>query len=476
VRRGAIYVRISDDREGAGLGVARQEADCRERAAGLGWMVVEVYADNDLSAYSGKTRPSYRRLLGDLAAGRVDAVLVWHTDRLHRSPRELEEFIDLCERRSVPIETVKAGPVDLATPAGRAVARTLGAWARYESEHKAERQQRKALELAQAGKVSGGGTRPYGYEDDRVTVREAEAAVIREAAERVLTGEPLRSVVRNLNTRCVFTATGKLWTVTSLKRVLASGRISGQRDHQPRPRSETKRKLVGPTVAPAQWAGIITPLETTRLRAILLDPARRLTPVVPRRYLLTGILRCGHCGAGLMGRPRDDGRRRYVCAKVPGNNRCGKTFVLAKPVDQLVTDMVRIAVASPALVAAIRERDSTSADALSHEQLATVQAKLEELADDYASDAITRGEWLTARRRLEERQDALKRQLSATSQALALDGLCGDPGAFAKAWDGRSLHQRRAAITAVLDRVIVKPAIRGRNRFDRDRFEPVWRV
>lgn len=69
----------------------------------------------------------------------INAVIAWHTDRLHRSPRELEEFIDICERAGVAVETVKAGPVDCSTWAGRAVVRTLRAWARYESEHKAER-------------------------------------------------------------------------------------------------------------------------------------------------------------------------------------------------------------------------------------------------------------------------------------------------------------------------------------------------
>jgi site-specific DNA recombinase len=87
VRQAAIYCRISDDREGAGLGVARQEADCRERAKRLGWTVAGLYVDNDFSAYSGKIRPEYRRLLADLRAGVLDAVIAWHTDRLHRSPR-----------------------------------------------------------------------------------------------------------------------------------------------------------------------------------------------------------------------------------------------------------------------------------------------------------------------------------------------------------------------------------------------------
>src|SRR5690348_3663265 len=91
--RAAIYCRISQDREGAGLGVDRQRSDCEALARKLGWDVVVAYTDNDLSAYGGKRRPGYRQLLDDLDAGRVNAVLVWHTDRLHRSPRELEEYV-----------------------------------------------------------------------------------------------------------------------------------------------------------------------------------------------------------------------------------------------------------------------------------------------------------------------------------------------------------------------------------------------
>ena len=89
-RRAAIYCRISEDRTGAGLGIERQEHDCRELADQLGWTVVEVFADNDLSAYSGTPRPGYQALLDALRAGTADAVICWHTDRLHRRPVELE--------------------------------------------------------------------------------------------------------------------------------------------------------------------------------------------------------------------------------------------------------------------------------------------------------------------------------------------------------------------------------------------------
>jgi DNA invertase Pin-like site-specific DNA recombinase len=472
----AIYCRISDDREGAGLGVARQEADCRERAARLGWTVAGLYVDNDLSAYSGKIRPDYRRLLDDLRSGVIETVIAWHTDRLHRSPRELEEFIDICEGAGVAVETVKAGPVDLSTPAGRAVARTLGAWARYESEHKAERIRRKALEVAQAGKVWGGAPRPFGFERDRITVRESEAAVIRECVRRVLAGEGVRTLARDLNSRGICTSTGRQWSAQTLKRMLASGRISGQRDHQPRTRNESKRSLVGEIVADAVWPAIISKEDTARLRALLMDPGRRLTSVKPRRCLLTGILRCAGCGAAMCGRPREDGRMRYVCNRMPGNNHCGKTYVLAEPADECVTHMVKVALDSPDFINAVRaqERDGCAEAVL--QQITTDQRKLEELAEDYAVDVITRKEWLRARDVLERRLDASRKRLSTTSQSAAIEGLFGDSVMFGEVWEGLSLHRRRAAISALLDRIIVHPAVRGRNKFDKERLEPIWRA
>ncbi|MGB2918439.1 MAG: recombinase family protein, partial [Candidatus Microthrix parvicella] len=75
--RAAVYARISSD-DGSALGVSRQVEDCRKLADGLGWEVAEEYIDNDVSAFSGKRRPAYERMLADLVDGFRDAVLVYH--------------------------------------------------------------------------------------------------------------------------------------------------------------------------------------------------------------------------------------------------------------------------------------------------------------------------------------------------------------------------------------------------------------
>jgi DNA invertase Pin-like site-specific DNA recombinase len=103
--RAAAYLRQSKDQNGTGLAVARQRKDCLKLCCERGWEVTE-YVDNDVSAYSGVIRPAYTRMLADIEAGKVDAVVVWDLDRLHRRPIELEHFIDLADRCHLALATV----------------------------------------------------------------------------------------------------------------------------------------------------------------------------------------------------------------------------------------------------------------------------------------------------------------------------------------------------------------------------------
>src|SRR5262249_13490048 len=202
VGRAAVSCGISDDREGAGLGVNRQEKDCRTLCERRGWPVVRVFADNDRSAYNGAPRPAYAAMLDALSAGEFDVLVAWHPDRLIRSPRELEDIVDLVETTRVEVATVTAGDYDLATPTGRMTARIVGATARHESEHKAERIRRKKDELAERG-LPGGGSRRFGYRPGNLEIEEEEATELREAARRILAGETLTAIAHDWNARGV---------------------------------------------------------------------------------------------------------------------------------------------------------------------------------------------------------------------------------------------------------------------------------
>src|SRR5258708_35985353 len=76
--RAAIYVRISNDKTGAGLDVGKQEADCSVLAARFGLDVSAVHIDNVISAFNGRmstTPPGYLDLLADITTRRVEPVM-----------------------------------------------------------------------------------------------------------------------------------------------------------------------------------------------------------------------------------------------------------------------------------------------------------------------------------------------------------------------------------------------------------------
>ena len=90
-------------------------------------------------------------MLSTIEEGAIGAIVTWHNDRLHRSPRELEAFIDLMEHSGVRLAVVTGGDYDLTTPGGRFTARIVGAVARKESEDRSRRVRRKHLVLAERG-------------------------------------------------------------------------------------------------------------------------------------------------------------------------------------------------------------------------------------------------------------------------------------------------------------------------------------
>ena len=471
----AIYCRISDDREGAGLGVARQEEDCRPLCHRRGYADdrIRVYADNDTSAYSGKPRPEYAQLLTDIASGDVTFLTAWHNDRLHRSPLELEQFITIVEAAHVDIETARAGGLNLETPSGRMVARQLGAVARYESEHKAERQRRKCQELAELGRPNGGGRRPFGYRDDRRALDPVEAEYVREATKRVLAGESIRSVCRDFTARGISTVAGRSWHPTVLRDMLVSARISGRREYQRR--GVGRERTLGAIVcANAEWEAIITPEESDALRVLLTDPRRRMNPPwTHRTYLLRGLARCGLCGRPLVSRPRSGGRRCYVCASGPGFGGCGRVRVVADELERDVAERIIVAVDDGALDALLRGSDDGDA-AAARDEVLRLDEKLNALAEGFARDEMSRAEWQAMRRVLRSRLDEAQRRYDAMRGARSIATL---PRPLRVAWDAFSFAQRRSTVTDLIASVHVQRAERPRARgYDPSRVRIEWKV
>ena len=462
-RAAAVYARISSDVTGEQLGVARQVEDCRRLAASRGWAVAEEYVDNDVSAYKGKLRPAYQRMLADLADGLRDAVVVYNLDRLTRRPIELEEFTALCERAGVTQVATVTSDFNLGNDDGLFMARITAAVAAKESGRKSERIRRKHQQLAEQGRPNGGHYRPFGYEPDRVTVVESEAEVIRDLVARYVAGESLRSLAAWLNEQGVAPVGGRVWQTTSLRAMLASGRIAGLREHK------------GQVVGQAVWPAIIT---HEQHRQVLARMARAVVTGrrTPRRYLLSGLLRCGRCGGRLYSSVRGD-KRRYVCLSGPDHGGCGRLTVVAQPVEELIAAAVLYRLDTPEFADALAGR------AAEDERHATVVAGLqadrsqrEELARMWSAREISSEEWRAAREPIERRIRDAERRLERTSPAPALAGWVGNGSELGDRWATLTLERQAAIVAAVLDHAVIAPGVLGARGLDPARVQPVWRL
>ncbi len=441
----------------------RQLEDCRRLAATRGWMVRGEYVDNDVSAWSGKRRPEYERMVTDLRDGLVDAVIVYNLDRLTRRPVELEEFIAVCEQVSVRDVATVTADIDLGTDDGLFMARIFAAFGAKESGRRSARIKRKMEQNAQAGLPHGGSTRPFGYADDMVTIVPAEAAIIRTLAKRFLAGESLRSLATWLDNSGVKTVTGQPWRTPTLRTMLASGRIAGLREFR------------GEIVATAQWKPIITPRQREQILA-LMDSRKVSGRRSPRRYLLSGMLRCGKCGTRLYSSARAE-TRRYVCLNGPDHDGCGRLTITAEPVEELIAEAVLLRLDTPELANALAGRTASDEhSAALAEQVADDKARLEELAAAYGNRQITMPELLAARTPIEARIRDGERQLAHVTGTPLLAELAGAGRRLRRQWATLNLARQAAIVAAVLDHAVIEPGTHRGSRFDIDRVRPVWRL
>lgn len=451
-KRAAIYTRISKDQTGEGAGVARQEQDCREFAQRRGWEVVEVFSDANISAYSGKHRPGYAALCDAIRDGLVDVVVVWSVDRLYRQTKELETYIDLCQPRGVSTETVKAGPLDLSTPSGRMVAKTLGAVAQYELEQKGLRQQRANQQRATQGRHFGT-RRCFGYEPDGLTVREPEADAIRWAFAHIEAGGSLREIARTWNEAGLRgPQKEREWSGSTVSRTMRLPRLAGMRTYK----GEIVRGEDGEPI-PVEWPAIVNADQWWAVQAILTDPSRKFTPNEYSTLLLSGIAVCDACEAVI----QSGGTRRAAGGRMVHRYRCsvkgGHVYREAEPVDAYIEDVIVARLGRPDASEVLKPQERTGPDpAQVRAEIADLNERLQLLAEGFADGSIPVTAWKAGTARATARIADLESSLPVSRATPALVSLVSAAD-VREAWRALPVDSRREVVRSLLSIRVVAP-------------------
>ncbi|QII06961.1 recombinase family protein [Rhodococcoides fascians A25f] len=385
ISRAVIYARVSKaGRDGTSKSVDEQLTDCRAECARQGWPVGEEVEDRERGAseWSPGERPGFRRLFQVLRRG--DVLVVWELSRLARNDEDRTALAAFCKQLEIPWHY--AGRTYNADDPDDAFNLDIN----HAVSKKESAQTRKRVLRALSANAADGkwhGRTIYGYRgvrdpDTGKIVRrvpdEVTAPIVKEAAERVLTGESLRSIGLDFQSRGLLTANGsERWHGYTIRNMVMNPAYAGFRVHKG-------------SLTQGNWEPILTEDEHVRLKAVLTDPVR--TAHIPRgtppRYLLSGIAKCGVCGIPLY-KSANHGRPIYKCSGRPSH----MARELSK-VDAVVVQRIL--------------------QAIEHYRIELVFVTAEHDDDDQPIDPAVQavGEHLTEARELQQRLDAVYDQVA----------------------------------------------------------------
>lgn len=461
--RASLYVRLSREAGTANVSLAGMERDLRGLAEREGLEVVDLHVDDGLSG-ALRERPAYRAWLADAEEGRADVLAAWSVDRMTREGLvAAAELMDLHERTGVRLMDTR-GLDSQGSDAWRLRFVIEAEVARAERERMRARGRSKDRRLREAGRWPGGPP-PFGYRivdnpDGPGRVLEPvpeEAEVVRLAARRVLSGEPLARAVRHLNEACHFPRRAPRWTRTALRQVLTGDSVLGRIIVGGEPlRDDTGAAVVA-------WEPVLALEDVLALRE-LLEPAR--DPSKAQRYparVASNLLTCHACGEPLQVARRTRGDVTYRCATRANGGLCERPVVIAaEPVERYLGErFLRMTGRFPALERRkVRPSDvSTRAAELDDAITATAAG----LARDPDPEAFERLRLLRAER------DAL----AAEPAGEVREEWVETGRTVREEWEVSDEPRRNAMLARFFVEVVVGPGRRGPRGLDPARLEVV---
>lgn len=458
-KRAVIYCRISRDIEGKGLGVARQEKECRELCERKGFEVVAVLTDNDISAFNRKYRRGYEQVLDMLRFGQADVLVAWATDRITRHPIELEELIDVLNDHAIDVHTVAGGEIDLQTTDGRTMARIMGTLARAESERKSDRVKSKYRELCAAGLPSGGPA-PYGYRrvDKNYVIDPETSAHVRFMADEILAGTRLQTLTAMLNENGIPSHKGKPWHPGRVKRAVTNPAVTALREYRPRDRNG--KQLPGEIAGEGVWEPILDRATWDAVCVVLMDPTRmRDNPL--SKYPLTGLIYSRTNDKPMRGQRDDSAKNGGQKHRIYQNTTA---YVNAEKAEAIVFNAALDLLESGTF--------SNAASSNELEDIEALETELQKLRELKNTGRLDLDEYLDLRDPLHSRLQAAqaRQRLSRPARAI-LD----DPAQLRVKWAAQDeeratvgdytdeqLVERRGVVLAMFDRIWVHRATKAR--------------
>jgi site-specific DNA recombinase len=361
-----IYARVSSEMQAdAATPIASQIAELRTFAGQNGYKIIKEYVDEGISGRTDN-RPAFLSLRAAAESGKAEfeSILVWKFDRLFRNTFTAVTFREMLRRKGIKLVSITEPQTD--GPYNMLINSVLDALSEIYSLQLAENTLRGQKETARRGYVASGRP-PYGFRDKKVvvegsekTVREPDpeaADVVRYIFESVGDGVSHGEVARTLTKRNIPSPHGGEWKVNSLHYMLYHnqpaylGNLIFNREDNAREGVKYKDPSEWIVVENA-WEPIITPEMAEKVNARRRITKGGRTPVPSDTpYLLSGLVKCGLCGAPMCGSKASNRARKAVLRYYRCNGSgCSGRQIRKETLEKLVIDDIVESYLTPKMV------------------------------------------------------------------------------------------------------------------------------
>ena len=505
-RKACVYIRQSTpDQVRNNLESQRRQYALTERARTLGWQDIEVIDDDLGSSGSGTHRPGFERLLGALCEGTVGAVFSLEASRLARNGRDWHTLLEFCSVVGALLIDAD-GIYDPRNIDDRLLLGMLGTLSEMElasfrqRAQAALKQKAKRGELYQriaVGYVRGADNRLEKNPDARVRAmidlvfrKFAELASVRQVyfwfEEQQIelpavsgAGDPAPVVWKPPRYHAL---------LSLLKNPVYAGAYAYGRTKAVVRLEEGRKRVARVKREPRDWEVLITDRHDGYIgwdeyqgnQALIANNANCKGAMVQGSIkrggaLLSGLLRCGHCGAKLVAQYPGPTVVRYQCGHyiLHRETSCCISFGGLRA-DSLVAEQVLLAIAPLGMKAAIQALENLQGDddqRLRQKELALEQARYEAARTQRQYDAVDctnrlvaselERRWngaLAALRGLEEELESLRREQPGPLSPNTKEELLALAEDLSKLWNHASSSPefKKRILRAVLVEIVAR--------------------
>lgn len=423
--KAVIYARYSCDNQRE-ESIEGQLRECLAFAERKGYTVVKSYTDRAISGKKAENRPEFQQMIADSANGEFDIVIVWKIDRFSRDKYDSVVYKTKLRKNGVSVISATE-PID-DTPEGKLMESIFEGFSEYYIKDLAQKTGRGMTENALKGTFNGG-TITYGYiidKDKHFCKDPATAPIVSDIFVRYAEGEPIRSIVDELNSKGIKTNNGRKITYHFVNWLLNNRRYLGE---------YTFREVINTEAIPP----LVTHEVFEKCQKRLSDNKHKSASFrkFDEKYLLTRKAFCGCCGdtmSGISGTGKDNSRYRYYQCMTSKTKKCQKKLIKKDLLENSVIQLIMQLFKNKSLVKricdtcyALQSTESTELPAL-RKQLSQNKREIANIMKAVKAGLVTKSTKAELER-LEEEQQRIEAEI--TREQIARPIISRD---FIEAW------------------------------------------